>query len=272
MQAADVEQELSAIPDLTTRYHRWLDLIRAATAQSQTNPTSDQDSEEAACLWQYPTTLTDLEPQAQLQWQHDAQTRFDLHEKRSEFDEATGIQKRKLACKKRIRESWGIEVEDILKEHLVTGAGGLGRSTLEILATIAEESELDQVESVLKHVITERIGTQPHVGKSRKQKLTRQDVMETRTRLKEVLKDTELGTDDLTNVTVTGRRKRKRAASSVNPMARSKDGTGTSRSSTAPPADLPTPSTSHDSDSSHGLNDANVTAEVSFPPMCCDPG
>jgi len=267
MQAADVEQELSAIPDLTARYHRWLHLIQTATAQSQTIPTSDQDSEEAAYLWQYPTTLTDLEPQAQLQWQHDAQARFDLHEKRSEFDEATGIQKRKLACKNRIRESWGIEVEDILREHLVTGAGGLGRSTLEILATIAEESELDQVESVLKDVITERIGTQPHVGRSRKQKLTRQDVMEIRTRLKKVLKDTELGTGDLANVTVTGRRKRKRkrAASSVNSMARSKDGTGTPRRSTAPPADLPTPGASHDSDSSHGLNDADVTAAVRFP-------
>ena len=113
------------------------------------------------------------------------------------------MNKRKLACKDQIRKAWGIEVEDVLKDHLTTGARGLGRSTLEILATIAEESQLDQVESVLKDVVTERIDTDPHVGRSRKKKLTRQDVMDTRTRLKEQNSErryAELGTEDLANI------------------------------------------------------------------------
>ena len=76
-------------------------------------------------------------------------------------------------------------MEDVLKDHLTTGARGLGRSTLELLATIAEESQLHQMESVLKDVVTERIDTDPQIGRSRKKKLTRQDVMDTRTWLQE---------------------------------------------------------------------------------------
>ena len=274
MQPAELEQELSAIPDLTARHHRWLDLVRVATAHSQTIPTSDEDAEGAAYLWQYPTTLTDLDPQAQRQWQIDAQTRFNLYDNhQGEFSVATELQKRKLACKDRVRKAWGIEVEDILRDHLTAGAGGLGRSTLEILATIAEESELEEAQSVLKDVVTERMGTEPHVGRSRKQKLTRLDVMETRTRLKRRTlepNNAELGTGDLGNVT--GRRKRKRTASTVDPSLQSEDDTRPARRFTAPPTDLPTPSASHDSGSSRGADDGDETGQASFPPMSFDPG
>ena len=263
MPPADLEQDLSAFHNLSARRLRWLELVETATAELRTLPASDQDSERAAYLWQYPTSLTDLEPQARLQWQNDAQARFNLHD--NEFGTLTEVNKRKLACKDRIRKAWGIEVEDVLKDHLATGARGLGRSTLEILATIAEESELHQVESVLKDVVTERIDTDPHVGRSRKKKLTRQDVMDTRTRLKEQNsepRNAELGTQDLANIT--GRRKRKRAASIDDPTVPSKDNTEPIRGSTAPPAEPLTPAVSHASDSSHDTDERDITGEVSF--------
>ena len=175
------------------------------------------------------------------------------------------MNKRKLACKDRIRKAWGIEVEDVLKDHLTTGALGLWRSTLKILATIAEESQLDQVESVLKDVVTERIDTDPHVGRSRKKKLTGQDVMDTRTRLKEQNsepRNAELGTEDLANIT--GRRKRKRATSADDPTAPSKDNTEPARRSTAPPLGPLTPAVSHVSESSHDTDERDVTGEVSL--------
>lgn len=285
MQPAQLEQELSAIPDLTARRRRWLDLIRTATAPSAPSapsqtaaPASDHDSEVAAYLWHYPTTLTHLEPQAQRQWQRDAQTRFNLRrDNHPEFDTATEVQKRKLACKNRIREAWGIEVEDILKDNLAAGAGGLGRSTLEILAMIAEENQLEQAESVLLNVITQRSASEPHIGRSRKQKLTRQDVMETRSRLKErnqEASNTELRLDALGNMS--GRRKRKRAASAVDSGVHSKDDANPTRGSTAPLADLPTPGastsgTSHASHSPLGTDDGDVTDKVRFPPSISRP-
>ena len=173
---------------------------------------------------------------------------------RPEFDIATEAGKRKLACKNRIRKAWGIEVDDILKDHLAAGAGGLGRSTLEILALIAEESPLEQAESVLLNVVTERGASEPHVGKSRKIKLTRQDVMETRSRLlkgrDQEATNTELGIDALGNVS--SRRKRKRTA------------------------DLPTPGasisgTSHSSGSPLGTDDGNAIDKVRFPTSISQP-
>jgi len=264
MQFADVDQELSAIPDLTVRYHRWLDLTQLAARQAQTQSARIQDLEVATYIWQYPATLTELEPQARRQWQQDAQTRLDLdHEHGRELNEATVLRKRKKACKNRIRAAWGIEADDILKDLLTTGAGGLGRATLEILAKTAEESQLDQAEAVLQDVVTERIGTQPHVGRSRKQKLTRQDVMETRNRLNNLrveVRNTEPGAEDSTNVT--GRRKRKRAVPSTNSPLQSEDRTREGRNSTAPPSNLLTPRTSHISGSSHSLDDVDMTGEV----------
>lgn len=270
MPPADLEQDLSAFHNLGARRLRWLELVGTAIAELRTLPASDQDSERAAYLWQYPISLTDLEPQAQLQWQNDAQARFNLHD--NEFGTLTEVNKRKLACRDRIRKAWGIEVEDVLKDHLTTGARGLGRSTLEILATVAGESQLHQVESVLKDVVTERMDTDPHVGRSRKKKLTRQDVMETRTRLRErnpEPRNAELGTEDLANITVT--RKRKRATSTDHPRVPSKDDTEPARRSTAPPAKLPTPGASHDSDSSHDTEESDVTGEVRFPTYVLQP-
>ena len=188
-----------------------------------------------------------------------------------EFDIATEVQKRKLACKNRIRKAWGIEVEDILKDNLAAGAGGLGRSTLEILAMIAEESPLEQAESVLLNVVTERSALQPHVGRTRKQKLTRQDVMETRSRLKErnqEASDTEMRMDALN--TVSGRRKRKRGDSAV------EDDANPAQGSTGPAADLPTPGastsgTSHASDSPLDTDDGNETDKVRLPTCISQP-
>lgn len=260
MPPANLEQDLSAFHDLNARRLRWLELVGAATAEIRTLPASDQDSQRAADLWQYPTSLKDLEPQARLQWQNDAQARFNLRD--DEFGIATEVNKRKLACKDRVRKAWGVELEDILKDYLTTGARGLGRSTLEILATIAEESELHQVESVLKDVVTERIDMDPHVGRSRKKKLTRQDVMDTRTRLKEQNsepRNAELGTEDLANIT--GRRKRKRAASTDDSTVPSKDKTEPARRSTAPPTEPLTPAVSHASDGSHDTDERDGTDE-----------
>ena len=270
MPPADLERDLSAFHNLSAKRLRWLELVGTAIAESRTLPASDQDAEGAAYLWQYPTSLTDLEPQARLQWQNDAQARFNLHD--NEFGPITEVDKRKLACKDRIRKAWGIEVEDVLKDHLTSGARGLGRSTLEILATIAEESQLHQVESVLKDVVTQRMNTDPHVGRSRKKKLTRQDVMDTRTRLKGQTsepRNAEPGPEDLANIT--GTRKRKRAASTDDPPVPSKDHTEPARRSTAPPAGPPTPGVSHASDSCHDTDEGDVTGRVSFPSSVLPP-
>ena len=260
MQSATIEQELSAISDLPTRRHRWLELIQIASAPSPTDPTSRHNPDDNAFLWRYPLTLPDLEPHLQSEWQREAQARLNLHEYyQSDLKTASDLQKRKLACKSRIQKAWGIKVENILAGYLNVGAGGLGRSSLEVLATIAEESRFNEAETVLKEVVRERVATQPHVGKSRNQKITRYDIMETRIRLQQRdrnSQDEEKNTLNLANVT--GRQKRKGARSTLSAEAQPKD----RQKFIAPSAGPPTPATSLGPDSSRSADERDMTSEV----------
>ncbi|KAL8687862.1 MAG: hypothetical protein Q9218_006081, partial [Villophora microphyllina] len=114
----------------------------------------------------------------------DAQDRGGVRELHTALDAAAETQKKMVKCRDRIRKAWGIELEGFLVGSPTTTTEGLGRSSSEILAAIAEEVPLSQAESVFMDVVKDRIspgGTQ--VGRSRKQKLTRADMLEAKTRL-----------------------------------------------------------------------------------------
>ena len=209
MQLDALQQALGAIPDLTARYQHWLALLRRAVAQAHNAPPSDENAANAEFLWRYPFTVASLDSEAQVQWQTNAQNHIDLREQRRDtLDQATNLQRRKKACRDRIWRAWGIEVKDILADFLDANHKDLGRTTLEDLATLSERHTLFQVESILKEVITERVGKEAHAGKSRKQKLTRLDVTETMARLSRVDEEQEQDQTAMSNVRV--RRKRKR--------------------------------------------------------------
>ena len=152
-----------------------------------------------------------------------------------------------------------------MKNHLAASAGSLGPYTLEILATIAEERQLQEVISVVQDMVVERMRTALHIERSRKQKLTRQDVMETRNRPKERTPERsqeDLGSEDEEDMS--GGRKRKRPAFTMSLRKHSKNDTRPARHSVTSPAESPTPGARYNSNSSRGGANGAKTGNVSY--------
>ncbi|KAL8952112.1 MAG: hypothetical protein Q9222_001949 [Ikaeria aurantiellina] len=101
------------------------------------------------------------------------------------YDQATLLNRRKKSSRDRFHTSWGIYPEHLLPQLLESRDKEFGRTTLETLATVAENFPLQQAESILKEIVLERVGREAHVGQSRRPRLTRADVTEAMSRLGE---------------------------------------------------------------------------------------